>query len=144
MDRYKILLKKKPGKTSDSFFKMLRDIFGTKYPIKVFGIKSGEPITSVNENFLFYDIKHEMFVSNDFAPNGIRLQLKFFSLGLYAEKIKAAFKAVQSAYHFKFIQINNWSGSGNVIIELVLDLKKPDEYGRADYDSRPGYGRSED
>jgi hypothetical protein len=120
MDRYAIMLKKKPGK--DGFSKRLREIFGTKYPIKLIAVLSVAPIKSFYENYLFYEVKNEMFVFDSKATANVRLD--FFPLNLHGEKLKAAFKAVESHYHFKCVHISRWGTSEYITIELPIDDKR--------------------
>jgi hypothetical protein len=140
MDRYSILLKKKPNKNVLSFFDRMRGIFGTKYPIKINVVANlGVPLP-VN-NFFYYDATSELFSRNPIAS------LPFFVYRSHRYEIRAVFKTVEKDHHIKDIMIYRQGQSENIGIILNIDKIKSEEeqreWDRADEDSRYGYGRSE-
>jgi len=126
MDRYRILLKKKP-ESQGLFPKKIREIFGTKYPIKIIlvpWLKQMQMVTSIAENFLYYEIENHMFVPNQNLHNN---QIPVFQLKYHENDLKAAFKAAEGIYQFKAVNINRLISQLShdfITVELVIANKK--------------------
>ena len=135
MDRYSILLKKKPSKNTLSFFDRMRGMFGTKYPIKINTVTILSLPLPIN-GFFYYDASAALFSR---APV---TSLPFFAYRSHRDEIKAVFKTVEKDHHIKEIQIYRQGQSEIIGIILNLDTKKEQEaWAQADEDSRHGYGR---
>jgi hypothetical protein len=125
MDRYSILLKKKPNKNGLSFFDRMRGIFGTKYPIKInvvmnLGVWLQRVPLPVN-NFFYYDATSELFSRNPIAS------LPFFHYRSHRDEIRAVFKTVEKDHHIKDIMIYRHGQSENIGIILNMDRNKEQE-----------------
>lgn len=146
MDRYSILLKKNP---SYPFREEMKKVFGTKYPLQIVSVMTREIIFPFQEAFLFYDPDNEMFSLQKGKT------LPFFQYGEHRDQLKISFRALSMHENsFRALSVHNNIKSILIYrrpdlsmgVVLYLDqhrMVKQRESDLADYEARPGYGRSE-